>query len=446
MKGTSFFRIFIMPALFLLLSCANSKVGSTNSLELHDCRYYVDHAISEESGVPDFKLPELLIAANGDTITDSLAWMQIRRPEIMVLFTSKIYGRVPEWKGKVEYITTKENVPVMEGSAFIKEVTAVITRYEDTVKMNILFILPQNGMERHPVFLGLNFFGNHTVYPDTHITLADGYVINKPAIGVNNHHSTEAVRGIMKERWQVEKLIDKGFGLVTVFCGDIDPDFDDGFQNGIHPLFYKDGQHRPKDDEWGSISAWAWGLSRVMDYFEIEAQINENQVAVIGHSRLGKTALWTGASDPRFAIVISNNSGSGGAALYRRQFGETIGASLACSAYWYCKNFRKYLGQEQMLPVDQHMLIALMAPRPVYIASAAEDLWADPKGEFLSALYASPVYTLFNKQGIEVDEMPGLNAPLSTSIGYHIRSGGHNMTAYDWDQYITFASHNFAAE
>ena len=404
-------------------------------------------ANTSEKNIPPYTLPELLITTGGRKIATAEEWMTWRRPELLELFSSQVYGRVPQAEVKTEFTPGRIDRTALGGLAVRKEITIRFTGRALTHSISLLLYLPAGAGKPVPVFLGLNFGGNHTVSADPGITVTGSWVRTDVESCVMEHAASPLGRGVASPSWPVERILERGYGLATIYYGDIDPDFDDGFENGVQPLFYAAGQTRPAPDEWGSIAAWAWGLSRAMDYLETDADVDAARAAVLGHSRLGKTALWAGATDPRFAIVISNNSGCGGAALSKRIFGETVAIINDHFPHWFCGNFKKYNDNEPALPVDQHMLLALIAPRPVYVASAEQDAWADPKGEYLAAFHAGSVYRLFGKTLLTSEAMPPVNQPLfRQDVGYHVRSGAHALSRYDWERYLDFADFHFQAK
>lgn len=362
-------------------------------------------------------------------------WKKVHRPAIMDFFLTDVYGHYPQKQVTPRFELLEQSDKALGGKAIRKQVAIHLDGMDTPILL--LIYQPAGVKGKVPAFVGMNFKGNHQVNIDPEIIISDNAPKGKDL-------GTDAPRGAASSRWPLEEIVGAGYAVATIYRGDVDPDHDDGFKNGIHPLFYRAGQTKPDAEEWGTIGAWAWGLSRVMDYLEQDKSIDHKRVAVIGHSRLGKTALWAGATDERFAIAISNDSGCGGAALSARKVGETVAKINKSFPHWFCDNYNKYNDNEEALLVDQQGLIALIAPRPVYVASATEDEWADPEGEFLSALYASPVYELYGKKGLAVSSMPKPEQPsIEGYVGYHIRTGKHDITLYDWQQYIKFADKYF---
>jgi len=398
----------------------------------------------EETNVVAYVLPDPLVRANGKPVTDAQTWVKKRRSEVLKLFETQMYGRSPGKPRGMKFEVTATDPQALGGKATRQEVTVWFNGKKDGPKMDLLLFLPNGAKKPVPAFLGMNFEGNHTVHSNAGIRITEQWTLNRKDRSIARVLPAEDTRGKQASRWQVEKVLEHGYALVTVYYGDVEPDFTNGWTMGVRGALSKAGaQTRFKPDEWGGISAWAWGLSRAMDYLETDSNIDAKRVALTGHSRLGKTSLWAGARDERFAIVISNDSGEGGASLARRNLGETTAILNQNFPHWFCGNFKQYSGRESALPFDQHELVALMAPRPVYVASAEEDKWADPRGEFLAAKHAEPVYRLFGKAGLGVEDMPAVNQAVGDFIGYHIRTGKHDVTAYDWDQYLHFADRHF---
>jgi len=391
----------------------------------------------DEDRVPGYQLPDPLICENGEAVRDIESWRQ-RRAEILELFRTHVYGHGPGAHHSVRS-ELLESAPDALGGRAVREQVRLRFGERSTPRLDVLIYRPAHSDGAVPAFLGLDFFGNHTIHPDPRIILSDQWMPDEPRHGIEDHRATERSRGTSASRWPVETIVERGYALIVAYCGDLDPDYDDGFQNGVHPLFYRDDQSRPDPDQWGSIGAWAWGLSRILDLLESHPTVDHRRVAVIGHSRLGKAALWAAAQDERFALAISNDSGCGGAALSRRRLGETVEAITTTFPHWFARNFEHYANCEDALPVDQHMLLALVAPRPLYVASAALDLWADPRGEFLAAQAAEPVYHLLGAGGLNSHRMPEVDRPTGDVLAYHVRTGGHDLSRWDWLQYLAFA-------
>ncbi|MGA9407228.1 MAG: acetylxylan esterase [Bacteroidota bacterium] len=357
----------------------------------------------DESKVPQYTLPDPLILLNGEKVTDTATWNGKRRPEILKMFETDVYGKASVNRPEhIHWEITAEDHNALNGLAHMKKVTIYFSDKKDGPKLEVEIILPK--VEKPvPVFL-VSTWG-----PDA------------------------------------ELVINKGFGLVTFDAREIEPDNkDSAYANGIRKFFDPPNRKEPTPDEWGTIAAWSWAARRVMDYIETDTNIDARKVCILGFSRFGKAAMWAGAQDRRFAIVFSCESGCGGATIVRRGFGETVKLINDQFPHWFDGNFKSFNSRVNDLPLDWHMLIALMAPRPVYVSTAEEDLWGDPRGTFLAAKAAEPVYELFGESGLGVTEMPPVETPVGNFIGYHMRKGKHGLIDYDTEKFIDFARRHFS--
>ena len=377
----------------------------------------------DEARVPAYDLPRLLVAANGQAITTPAEWFNVRRPEILALFGNLVYGTVPEPKSPLHVTreVVKEETDFLGGKATRKQIRLRFTNEKGTAEMFLLVFAPNHHAQPVPVFM-LNTFDN---------TRGDAFDVNpeKP--------------GFLRNGVPLGELLQHGYGFVAVYQQDLVGHNEVSFSKGIHPLFYREGQSFPKANEWGVIGAVAWGASRALDYVGTDPALDAHRVVLLGHSKMGKATLWAAAQDQRFALAIATESGCAGAALWRRKYGETLEKMVTRFPYWLCRNAGKFVNNEDDLPVDQHMLIACIAPRPVYIVSGVEDVWADPTGQYQAAYQAGPVYRLLGKKALESPSSPPVGQPIIRSdVGYHLRAGGHSVEWYDWQRFLEFADHH----
>lgn len=390
----------------------------------------------DTTAIPAFSLPDPLKRLNGTRVMSAEAWRSKRRPELVDLLESTLFGRVPKGKGRARVVERSRDSAALGGRALRREIRIHLTTDAGSLRIDLLVYTPSGAVGRVPTFLGLNYFGNHTIGMDPGVQVAEGWVSDYEPLGITGNRSNARARGSMASRWPVENIVARGYGLATANYGDIDPDFHDGFRNGAHALFPDLRQPRPQD-AWGTIAAWAWGLSRILDALQSDPHVDAARVALIGHSRLGRTAAWAGARDPRFAMVIANN---GLGALFKRNFAATLWQTTTRHPHWFASAAVAFAERTDELPVDNHMTLALIAPRPLYLGTASSDVWADPAGEFLAAKAAEPVWHLLNRPGLAVRERPAPGQwSIEGTIGFHVREGGHDLTAWDWERYLDFA-------
>lgn len=414
----------------MILVCSLHAASQTENLPKTSAGFPINY---KEDSVGNYTLPRLLIAQNGKQITNSKDWVVHRRPELLRLFETLQYGKMPPAPKDLSFEIFEKGTPALNGTAIRKQVTIYLTN-DRQHKIDLLIYLPANTKKPSPLLLAISFAANNQISGDSAVRTS--YTWTREGNKVKSDQPSRF------GKMNIEQFINAGFGFATIYYGDIEPDFKKGYQQGIRGYYLKPGQSVPGNDEWGAISAWAWGLSRVMDYFETDPQIDAKRVALQGASRLGKTALWTGVHDERFKLVIASISGEGGAALSRRDYGENIKHITDTSRYYYqfAPNYHSYASKVDALPFDAHMLVALMAPRPLLLQTGDSDYWSDPKGEFLSAIAAEPVYNLFNKKGPGTTTMPvaGDRSLALNTLGYYMHKGGHTVLPEDWQLFIDF--------
>jgi hypothetical protein len=394
----------------------------------------------DESKVGTYTLPDPLTLLSGKKVTNTDTWIKKRRPEIVKLFEENQFGKAPGRPREMSFNVFDKGTPAFGGTAIRKQVTVYFTKDTSNYKMDILIYLPVNAKKPSPLLLTISFSANASAVNDPGVKKSmfwnkTGQRVPAPAVGFG--------------KLTTEQFLSQGIGVANICYSDIDPDFKEGIKYGIRSHYLKPGQTQPADDEWGAIAAWAWGLSRAMDYFETDKDINAKKVAITGASRLGKTVLWAGASDQRFAAVIASVSGESGAALSRRWYGETVKHMTDSTRFMYqfAKKYHSYGDDVSKLPMDGHMLISLIAPRPLLLQTGDTDNWSDPKGEFLAAIAAEPVYHLFGKKGLETTTMPvaGDTTMLNT-LGYFMHAGPHGVLPGDYGVFVNFLKKHLLSE
>lgn len=429
------FRPSLFRDLFLLILFAAGALGAASVLAqvATSSSPAVDAPNYDEAKAGTFTLPDPLVFDSGRPVTSARQWKR-RRAELLRLYEANVYGRSPRPLKHIRFEVFDSNNEALGKKAIRKQVTIYFPTPKGEAHEDLLLYLPADTSKPAPMILTLNFFGNQSVTSDPAVKLATVWMGKPP----QRYQAPEASRGRDTE-FEIDKILAHGYAFGTICYQDLEPDFAGGYKYGIREMFLRPDQTEPAADDWGAIGAWAYGLSRAMDYLEKDPRIDAKRVAVMGHSRLGKTVLWAGALDTRFAMVLASCSGRGGASPWRRNYGETLASMSKAFPFWFCPNLLNYVGRADQLPVDSDELIALLAPRPVYITSARDDQWADPHGMFMAAVAAGPVYKLLGAEGLGTDQMPALNQPIVHTIAFHIRDGKHAVTAFDWDQFLAFA-------
>ncbi len=388
----------------------------------------------DESKVPAYTLPDPLRLEDGRAVTNATRWFQQRRPELLALFEEHVYGHALPRPSGLRFRVLRQTDDAAAGRAVRRDIQLDVfpaSGGEAEPALRFSLLLPRERSGPVPAFVGIHLFD--TASPRPQPAVARRLASDPPAAPPSDKSAADAGSRVLRQ------ILARGYALASLDLDPLCPDSPTNWWNGAGRLLSGASSPPALPTRTGALGVWAWGLSRALDYLEAAPDVDARRVAVIGHSRMGKAALWAGALDARFALILANNSGCGGAALSKRDYGETIDVITRAFPHWFCGNLRRHAGNEAALPVDQHQLLALLAPRPVYIGSAVEDRWADPRGEFLAALHADPVYRLLGASGLGVATMPAPDQPVGDALAYHYRRGQHDLTDYDWERYLDFA-------
>ncbi len=390
-----------------------------------------------EAKAGNYTLPDPLRLSNGKPVKDGKTWTRVRRPEIKRLIEEHWFGRAPGRPKDLSFEVVEQSATAFEGKAVRRQVTIWFTKDRASERMDLLLFVPAAAKGPVPVFLNMSFFANNLAVRDAGVKVGRRWdrETRRQVPADAPPAAFQRMRGA-----PVEQFLANGIAFATFNKDDLAPDFIESEGMGVKSLFLKPGAGKPADDEWGAIAAWAWGASRAMDYLETDKDVDARRVAVHGVSRLGKTALWAGAADERFAMVIASCSGEGGAALARRNYGETLGHMAAPTRYRYqfAGNYRKYAGRVAEWPVDANFLLALIAPRPLLLQTGNTDKWSDPYGEFLAAVAVEPVYRMLGKKGLGITKLPPPGEAVLHDLGYVMHDGGHGTVPADFEIYTKF--------
>ena len=395
--------------------------------QLHEGKY--EGAIYQEKDVPEYILPEIMKHFDGKEVKTVDDWEKTRRPEIIDFFAENMYGKVPTPSDPIveTFELISEDPGHLEGLCTKREIRITLNNKFGKVSMPLVLFVPNSSQKPVPA-----------------IYLFNGDDIRRRRLELEGPQGY----GKTKNGIPLKQLMLRGIGVVTIDGKAFGRDYgnkEGKVSGGIVDLFFEPGQKFTKKNEWGMIAIWAYAMRVGMNYIETDKAINSTQVAVLGCSVSGKVALWAAATDQRFGMTLLATAGHGGDAIWRRQFGETLDNMCTYLPTWICRNASKYAKDINSLPVDQHTLLATLAPRPLYVSNAHHDLWADQKGQWIGTYNAVPAYELYGKKvAFNSSVQPPLDSPILESvIGYHVRSGFHGLTLYDWERYMEFIEYHF---